>query len=389
MASLITPSTSNVDTSSTTITDQTSSSSNSANNFHLLEITLISAQDLAFSRSMRTYSVVSIQPDHKLNTRIDSKGRTNPTWNDKFMFRVDNDFLNSESSTINVDIYNTSWLRDTLIGNVRIGISDLIPPSAYQVRYNNGNIFNRFVALQIRRPSGNPQGIMNMAVTLFPFGPPVYRPKDNVPPMSRRMEIQDDGDAELEQEKCRLNEKINLWRSPSEDLDYYDEGYYYNGSIINGSACNGSMVNSDVGPSASIVAEAIATGTYQAPTMGGGKRIEMDDGGSSIVGDLTKDEANARGYRTRTKRWPGESEDGSHVVVSKNHHGGSGRHSRRHSDVGLFSCFALGLEFTIVCGSNDNENGRQSVKKRTGGGENKALNRHHSQREQQQEQSTL
>ena len=61
--------------------------------YQLLELNVISAQDLAqMDRSMQTYAVAWIDPDHKLSTRVDSQGGTNPTWNDKFVFQVEKDF---------------------------------------------------------------------------------------------------------------------------------------------------------------------------------------------------------------------------------------------------------------------------------------------------------
>lgn len=55
--------------------------------YQLLELNVISAQDLAqMDRSMQTYAVAWIDPDHKLSTRVDSQGGTNLTWNDKFVF---------------------------------------------------------------------------------------------------------------------------------------------------------------------------------------------------------------------------------------------------------------------------------------------------------------
>ncbi|KAG4930619.1 hypothetical protein JHK82_047690 [Glycine max] len=54
--------------------------------YQLLELNVISAQDLAqMDRSMQTYAVAWIDPDHKLSTRVDSQGGTNPTWNDNSM----------------------------------------------------------------------------------------------------------------------------------------------------------------------------------------------------------------------------------------------------------------------------------------------------------------
>lgn len=66
---------------------------NNINNFppinNILEISLISAQDLApISKSLRTYAVTWINPNKKKTTRIDNEDHNNPTWNDKFSFKV-------------------------------------------------------------------------------------------------------------------------------------------------------------------------------------------------------------------------------------------------------------------------------------------------------------
>ncbi|GAB4851339.1 hypothetical protein Ancab_030732 [Ancistrocladus abbreviatus] len=134
--------------------------------FQLLEINVISAQDLAkTSRTMRTYAMAWVHTDRKLTTRVDTHGGANPTWNDKFVFRVDDNFLHSDMSAVMIEIYALHWFRDTHVGTVRVLVSNLIPP---QNRSNNPqNLGMRFVALQVRRPSGRPQGILNIGVTLL------------------------------------------------------------------------------------------------------------------------------------------------------------------------------------------------------------------------------
>lgn len=132
--------------------------------FQLLELSIISAQDLSpVYKNLRTYAVIWINPDRKLQTKIDQTGRTNPSWNDKFVFRVDDEFLDSETGGVMIEVYALGWLRDILVGSVRVLISNLIPPT---LREQN-NSSRRFVALQVRRPSGRPQGILNMGVTLL------------------------------------------------------------------------------------------------------------------------------------------------------------------------------------------------------------------------------
>ncbi|KAA8538970.1 hypothetical protein F0562_025662 [Nyssa sinensis] len=336
-------------TTATTTSSDSSSSISLQFPFQLLEITLISAQDLApVSRSMRTYAVAWVHPDRKLRTRVDQQGNANPTWNDKFLFRVDDKFLNSDTSSVIIEIYTQSWIRDTLVGTVRILITNLLPASML----SQNNTQTRFVALQIRRPSGSPQGILNMGVSLLDTSIP------NMPLGSdEKLHKQDLGQSNDEQEgKEQINEKIQLWRSRSEADINMEEFPQKGGSVCNGSICDGSAVNgselcSDVGPSASVVAAAIAHGLYPLPKLTKGKPALLkpevaDDTGSSILEDLTFEEATAKGYKSKMESWRPAMNDHDTVIIEPNQ-----VNTRRHSDGGgLFSCFgnAYGFEFTIV-----------------------------------------
>ncbi|KAG6593810.1 hypothetical protein SDJN03_13286, partial [Cucurbita argyrosperma subsp. sororia] len=139
------------------------------NPFQLLELNVISAQDLApVSRSMRTYAVAWVHPDRKLSTRVDTHGHNNPTWNDKFVFRVDDEFLHADTSAVMIEIYALHWFKDIHVGTVRILVGNLIPtqPRLHQFS-QQPQVGMRFVALQARRPSGRPQGILNIGVALL------------------------------------------------------------------------------------------------------------------------------------------------------------------------------------------------------------------------------
>ncbi|XP_058103589.1 uncharacterized protein LOC131247178 [Magnolia sinica] len=135
--------------------------------FHLLEINLISAQSLKKPASplhihrMQTYAVAWVDPTTKLRTRVDLVGAENPTWNDKFIFRVPASFLDPfSSSAFCLEIYAVGRILDTLIGTVRclVGGLRLCPSVATP----------SFAALQIRRPSGSFHGIVNLGATLLP-----------------------------------------------------------------------------------------------------------------------------------------------------------------------------------------------------------------------------
>ncbi|KAL2458661.1 Calcium-dependent lipid-binding (CaLB domain) family protein [Abeliophyllum distichum] len=145
----------------------TSSISNQVPPFHLLEISVISAQNLApVSKSMRTYAVTWVHPSRKLTTRTAQKGQTNPTWNDKFAFRVDDEFLLSDNAAVNVEIYTVSWFCDVLVGIVRVPICELITPSVLTQKNSSKN--TRFVALQVRRPSGT-GGTTLLTIVYLPY----------------------------------------------------------------------------------------------------------------------------------------------------------------------------------------------------------------------------
>ncbi|KAJ0240159.1 C2 domain-containing protein [Hirschfeldia incana] len=138
--------------------------------FQLLELNIISAQELApVSRKMKTYAVAWVHSERKLTTRVDSSGGTNPTWNDKFVFRVSEDFLYADTSAVVVEIYTLHWFRDVHVGTIRILISNLIPPNRRPGYRSNDAppLGMRFVALQVRRPSGRPQGILNIGVGIL------------------------------------------------------------------------------------------------------------------------------------------------------------------------------------------------------------------------------
>lgn len=369
----------------------------------VLEISIVSAHDLALiSKNMKTYSVAWVDPERKLTTRVDQNGLNNPSWNEKFVFRVDDRFLTDETSAIMIEIYAAAWLKDALIGSVRVLISHL-----FGTLTNNSSSSTRYVALQVRRPSGRPQGIINLGITLLdntmrsmPLfaelcaaganfsevssgANDVMKPAATTQNNNNKQQPKDDQELEkVLKPKDNSSSKAKLRRSQSDKTDLTSEDYSKNsshqaqqptctGSVVTGSICNGgsvvkgsgSIVNgsqcsSDVGPSASVVAAAIAKGLYKAPTP------PKTGAGGLITEEWTaaKESDGQEGMKSKVERWRTELPpiyDNSKMRANSKH---GGRPRRRTDGGGLFSCFgnAFGCEISITCGGG---NGSSNKKK--------------------------
>lgn len=135
----------------------------------LLEINLISAQGLKHPpscklRRMQTYAHVWIEPTTKVRTRVDKLGGENPTWNDRFFFKVTPDFLSGDTSAVTVEIFAVGYVKDPLIGTVRTYLSNILPPppSTASASSSEALLTPSFTAVQIRRPSGRFHGVLNL-----------------------------------------------------------------------------------------------------------------------------------------------------------------------------------------------------------------------------------
>ncbi|PSS26298.1 BON1-associated protein [Actinidia chinensis var. chinensis] len=130
---------------------------------HLLEINLISAQGLktpsANLRRFQTYAIAWVDSSAKLRTRLDRLGGENPTWNEKFLFRVTSEFLAGETSAVSFEIYAVGYIKDPLVGTVRF----LLSSAASRPGIGTPS----FTAVQVRRPSGRFHGVLNIAATVL------------------------------------------------------------------------------------------------------------------------------------------------------------------------------------------------------------------------------
>ncbi|KAE8659983.1 putative Plasmodesmata-located protein 2 [Hibiscus syriacus] len=310
----------------------------------VLEVTILSADDLfEVYKNMKTYAIVWVQPNRKLTTGIDPTGGSNPVWNDKFSFRVDDKFLSSDESKIVIEIYAAAWVKDSLVGCVNVNINDIFHLRSVTDDQPDSNSIARSVTLQIRRPSGRPQGIINMEVAL------VDSTMRSLPLLAQPKPKTTDNNSESHGYKFNVIPKMIRSLSDRTELKMQDNSVERpaKGSVING----GSMVNggsdcgTDVGPSVSVVAAAIAKGVYKPPVH---NKVQTTE--NPKISEWTRKEREQEELEMKIERW------GSKMQLASAAGGGS-RKSKRGRKRGkantkLFSCFsnALGIEISITCG---------------------------------------
>ncbi|XP_057809166.1 uncharacterized protein LOC131023638 [Salvia miltiorrhiza] len=180
----------------------------------ILEINLISAQGLKAPpsnlRKMQTYALTWVNPAAKLRTRVDSLGGENPTWNDKFLFRVSDEFVSGDTSAVSVEIFAVGYIKDFLIGTVRFLIGTcLAAPRARDPESPTGT--PAFTAVQIRRPSGRFLGVLNIAAAVYCSSD--YPILEKVPAVSFR-ELMERKARESRRQR-RLSLSLSLSRSDS------------------------------------------------------------------------------------------------------------------------------------------------------------------------------
>ncbi|KAL2954605.1 hypothetical protein AAZX31_19G232700 [Glycine max] len=312
--------------------------------YQLLEINVVSAQELAqVSKSVRAYA--------------------------KFVFRVDDNFLNSDNSVIMVEIYSHAWLRQVLIGTVAVLVTNLLPP--------NRKPKLRFVALQIRRPSGRPQGILNIGINLLDStmrSMPLYSELsssavgywDNII-KNKNAKTEDDDDDNTQHHHLPLDSSLlTLQRCQSEKNDSTVNDYAYHGNAKH-YGYDGQDSDEGVrkgGPS--VVAAAIAKGLLPMPPPAPcTSEISGMDGWSENSG--------TEGMKTKIERWRNELtpayedyDDERKKVMRKTSKRVGQTSRRRGRGGGPCSCFGsvFGIEISITCGGGNRRKGQGGGKGR-------------------------
>ncbi|KAK6925846.1 C2 domain [Dillenia turbinata] len=148
---------------------------------HEVQVTISSAKHLKNVNwrhgDIRPYAVVWVDPSNKFTTRVDEHGDTSPHWDERLVIQLT---APVDESTLHIDIVHANAEVDTkpLIGSARLLLS--------QVFDNVG--FNETLdkTLKLRRPSGRPQGKLEVKVVLtehrYHVPEPHYAPPYGVPP---------------------------------------------------------------------------------------------------------------------------------------------------------------------------------------------------------------
>ncbi|KAK4403610.1 hypothetical protein Sango_0729600 [Sesamum angolense] len=126
-----------------------------------LEVTIISAEDLKNINwrhgKLKPYAVVWLDPSNKSSTRADEEGDASPYWNDKLLIPF-NSLI--DDSTLYVEVVHANAAEGTkqLIGSAKLALRDIAEDVGL------GNVAER--KLELKRPSGRPQGKLQIKVTV-------------------------------------------------------------------------------------------------------------------------------------------------------------------------------------------------------------------------------
>ncbi|KAK7397338.1 hypothetical protein VNO78_18506 [Psophocarpus tetragonolobus] len=329
--------------------------------YQLLEINVISAQDLAeVAKTVRAYAVAWVNPERKLATQVDNEGHTNPTWNEKFVFRVDDHFLNSDNSVIMMEIYCEARLRHVQMGSVAVMVSNLLPPNRKQKL--------RFVGLQIWGPSGRPQGILNIGVTLLDTtmqSMPLYSDlSSSAVSYWEPVPSNKNTTSYLHKHSPLDSTRFALQRCQSEKNDSTINGYGYHDhdqdsdvAVPKGGVFNEGSLISDVGPSPSVVAAAIAKGLYLMPPPA------PRTADSSTIDGWSENTGTAE-MKIKMERWRMELTPAYEDERKTLRHTAGQTPRRRGRPGGPCSCFGsvFGLEVSITCGRGSGRKGHRGGK---------------------------
>ncbi|KAL0371724.1 UNVERIFIED_CONTAM: hypothetical protein Scaly_0854000 [Sesamum calycinum] len=150
-----------------------------------VEVTVTSAKDLKNVNwrhgPLKPYAVVWVDPKNKCSTRVDEDGDTSPHWEEKVVIPFNSPI---EDSTLHVDIVHANAAEDTkpLIGSAKLPLRNVLDDVGLGGRLER--------KLELKRPSGRPQGKLEVSVSVreprYRAPDPYYAPPYGVPPPATR-----------------------------------------------------------------------------------------------------------------------------------------------------------------------------------------------------------
>ncbi|CAK7337334.1 unnamed protein product [Dovyalis caffra] len=147
-----------------------------------VEVTICSAKDLKNVNwrygLLRPYAVVWVDSNSKCSTRVDEEGDTSPLWDQTLVIPLPSGPI--EDRTLYIDIVHAGCEEDTkpLIGSAKLKLSDVLDEVGIGERVTR--------TLKLKRPSGRPQGKLDVKVTIrqppYRAPDPYHAPPYGVPP---------------------------------------------------------------------------------------------------------------------------------------------------------------------------------------------------------------
>ncbi|XP_057953219.1 protein SRC2 homolog [Malania oleifera] len=126
-----------------------------------LDITIVSAKHLKNVNwrhgDLKPYAIFWLDPDHRIATKPDDAGSTRPVWNERFTVPIATPL---QDSLLTLEIFHSkpSETPKPLVGTLRSPLTDLLGLDEAAS--------NPIRTLELRRPSGRPQGKIRIKLTL-------------------------------------------------------------------------------------------------------------------------------------------------------------------------------------------------------------------------------
>ncbi|XVF12535.1 hypothetical protein REPUB_Repub08aG0126700 [Reevesia pubescens] len=129
---------------------------------HEIEVTLSSAEDLKNVNwrqgPIMPFVVVWVDPKNKCSTKIDEEGDTYPTWDETLVIPLPGPI--DDDTTLFIDVVHAGSEEDTelLIGSAKLKLRGVLDDAGFGERHKK--------TLQLKRPSGRPQGKVDVKVLI-------------------------------------------------------------------------------------------------------------------------------------------------------------------------------------------------------------------------------